>query len=410
MRVLTVTSRGRLARAVLVLCVAGALLLGARRVAVSEDIFRVKAGVYDDTRDVTVFVNDVHLEKDVGERGKVSLRQEVDAVSSASIGCTVCHANGESLSRVDWQIGGSYALDPETNTTVGLSYFGSTEQDYLGSTVSLSAARDFADRNSTLSAVYSFSYDKPHPHGWDKFAEEYAFVGGAVVPRRGAAPAKRLESDDDLSFRFDGNLIGERVTDETKVSHRGGLSWTQALDPRTIVQVNLDVTRVGGYQSNPYHIIPVGGAEYIEAHPDARTRRAVVAQVNRALGTRTFLKGSYRHYSDTWGVDSHTGAGSLGRYLADKSLLMDIGYRHYTQSAADFHSAAYATSRPHMTGDYRLGAFRSGAFRAKAVYSLGSPAVSGPLHDLRVDAAYERYVSDNDFRYNLWQLGISGSY
>jgi hypothetical protein len=408
--VLTVTSRRHVVRASLALCVVGALLLGVRRVAVSEDSFRVKAGVYDDTRDVTVFVNDVHLEKDVGERGKVSLRQEVDAVSSASIGCTVCHANGESLSRVDWQIGGSYALDPESNTIIGLSYFGGAEQDYLASTVALSATRDFADRNSTLSAVYSFSYDKPHPHGWDKFAEDYAFVDGAIVRRRGAAPAKQLQSDEGLKFQFDGSLIGERVTDETKVSHRGGLSWTQALDPKTIAQVNLDVTRVDGYQSNPYHIVPAGGAEYIEAHPDARTRRAVVAQVNRALDTRTFLKGSYRYYSDTWGVDSHTGAGSLGRYFVDKSLLMDIGYRHYTQSAADFHSAAYGTSQPYMTGDYRLGAFRSGAFRAKAVYTLGSPAVSGPLHDLRVDAAYERYVSDNDFRYNLWQLGISGSY
>ena len=407
---LTVAARRHVARAAIAVCAAGALLVGGRRVAMSEDIFRVKAGVYDDTRDVTVFVNDVHLEKDVGERGKVSLRQEVDAVSSASIGCTVCHPNGESLSRVDWQIGGSYSLDPETNTTVGLRYFGSTEQDYLGSTVSLSAARDFADRNTTLGAVYSFSYDKPHPHGWDKLAEEYAFVGSVVVPRRGNAPAKRFESDDDLSFRFDGSLIGERVTDETKVSHRGGLSWTQALDPKTIAQVSLDVTRVDGYQSNPYHIVPAGGAEYIETHPDMRTRRAVVAQVNRAVDARTFLKGSYRYYSDTWGVDSHTGAGNVGRYFADKSLLLDVGYRHYTQSAADFHSAAYATSQPYMTDDYRLGAFRSGAFRAKAVYTLGSPAVSGPLHDLRVDAAYERYVSDSDFRYNLWQLGISGSY
>ncbi len=409
MRVLPV-SRVGLVRAIGVLCIAGALLLGVRG-ALSEDIFRVKSSVYDDSRDVFVYVNDVHLEKSVGERGGVSLQQETDAVSSASIGCAVCHPNGESLTHIGWSVGGSYSLDPETNTTVGVSYIGSTERDYLGNTVSLSAARDFAERNSTLAANYSFSYDNPHPHGWEELADERGFD----APARGAsqglgAPARQLGDDDDVRLQIAGPLIGERVRSETKTSHRGGLSWTQVLDQKTIAQVNLDVTRVGGFQSNPYHIVPVAGSSYLETHPDTRTRRAGVFQLNRALDTLTFVKGSYRLYSDTWGVQSHTGSGSVGRYFAGKSLLLELGYRHYTQSAADFHSAGYAAPQDYMTGDYRLGEFQSGAFRAKALYELGSPAALSLLQDLHIDAAFERYTSDSDFSYSLLQLGVSGSY
>ena len=403
----TVGSRRRVLRAFGVLGVAAALLFGLRRAAVSDDLFRVKAGLYDDSRDVLVFVNDVHLEKDIGERGKMSLRQEVDVVSSASVGCTVCHSNGESISRFDLQLGGSYSLDPASNTTVGVSYFGSTERDYQGNALSVSATRDFADRNSTLSAVYSFSYDNPHPHGWDKFADDYAFANGAIVR---AAPAAPVGSDEDLAFQFDGNLIGDRVTDETKVSHRGGLSWAQVLDAKTIAQINVDVTRVDGYQSNPYHIVPVAAADYIETHPDVRTRRAIVAQVNRALDGRTFLKGSYRRYSDTWGIASHTGSANIGRYFAGKSLLLDVGYRRYTQSAADFYRDTYPTPQGYMTQDYRLGAFTSDTLRVKTAYALDSFSPAGLVTDLRVDAAYERYTGDNDFRYNLWQLGISGQF
>jgi hypothetical protein len=401
-------SRVGLMRAVGVLCLAGALLLGVHR-ALSEDIFRVKGSVYDDNRDVFVYVNNVHLEKDLGERLTLSLQQETDAVSSASIGCTVCHPDGGSATHIGWNVGGSYSLDPETNTTVGVSYFGSTEQDYLGNTVSFSAAREFAERNTTLAATYSFSYDNPHPHGWEAFADDYAFQGGSIVRRGGSgAPAKKF--DQDVKFQFDGSLIGERVTDETKTSHRGGLSWTQVLDQKTIAQVNVDATRVSGFQSNAYHIVPVAGATYLETHPDARTRRAGVFQLNRALDARTFLKGSYRLYSDTWGITSHTGNGSLGRYFAGKSLLLEAGYRHYTQSAADFHRVDYEAPQAYMTNDDRLGAFQSGAFRAKAVYELGSPSALSMLQHLHVDAAYERYVAENDYQYNLLQLGVSGSF
>ena len=393
-----------------VLCLAAALLLGVRG-ALSEDVFRVKGSVYDDSRDVFVYVNDVHLEKDVGERASVSLTQEVDAVSSASIGCTVCHPNGESLTHIGWSVGGSYTLDSESNTSVGVTYFGSTERDYLGNTVSFSAARDFAERNSTLAATYSFSYDNPHPHGWEDLADETGFLAPRRARSQGSgAPARQLDSDDDVRFQIAGPLVGERVTSETKTSHRGGLSWTQVLDQKTIAQVNLDVTRVGGFQSNPYHIVSLPGASYIETHPDTRTRRAGVFRLNRALDARTFLKGSYRFYSDTWGVESPTGSGSVGRYFVDKSLLLEAGYRHYTQSAADFHSSAYAAPQDYMTRDYRLAEFRSGAFRAKVVYELESPAALSVVQDLHLDAAFERYATDNDYQYSLVQLGVSGGF
>ena len=136
----------------------------------------------------------------------------------------------------------------------------------------------------------------------------------------------------------------------------------------------------------------------------------MAARLNHALDSRTFLRGSYRYYNDTWGIRSHTAQVGLGRYFFRRDLLVDVGYRRYSQGAADFYADAYSTPQALVTGDYRLSKFDAGSGQVKLVYAPNIDTPRAFLSDLRIDLAFEHYGADNGFHSNLWQLGASGGF
>jgi hypothetical protein len=379
-----------------------ALISPIKQNALSQDAFRIKAGVFDDNRDVTIFLNDIHLQKDIGQNVSLSVHHEFDAVSSASIGCTVCHQNGQDVDRNEFDVGAKYIINPETNTAVSLNYYNSTERDYLANALTFSAVREFFNRNTTLATTYSFSNDNPHPHGWRDFGRRYTVRNDQIIRKKNGRTTGR--------FKFGPNVIGDRVTDETKRTHRAGLSWTQVLTPKTIAQVNINASFVNGYQANPHHIVRVDGQEYIETHPDTRTRRAFVGQVNQAWDRHSFIQGSYRYYNDTWGIGSHTIKADIGRYFQDKTWLFNLGYRYYTQSEADFYQDGYLAPQEFMTDDYRLNAFNANRYRAKVIYAPQFLKTLSFTENLRLDGTYEHYRTNADFSSNLWQLGMQARF
>jgi hypothetical protein len=223
----------------------------------------------------------------------------------------------------------------------------SDEYDYTHTGVNARFARDFNNRNTTLSFGVALANDTISP------------VGGSPIP---FAPM--------LGLGATANKRGDQSKDVT--------DWlfgvTQVLNRHTVVQLNYSLSQSDGYLTDPYKVLsvvdpvtgnPVAGPagsglnRYLyESRPGARDKQSVYALLKRDFDGDV-LEASYRYMTDDWGVDSHTldlhyrWSFGAGRYFQPH-------LRFYQQTAADFYSTVLFAGRPlpvHATADHRLGEF-----------------------------------------------------
>ena len=193
----------------------------------------------------------------------------------------------------------------------------SKETDYTTFTASAGIARDFNDKNTTLSLNGSFEEDISYPH------------------IRTPAPFQRLDS-----------LVTGANGHKSVITGMVGL--TQTLTRSWLTQLNLGFSTDNGYQSDPYRVISAvdgtTGAPFLylfESRPRSRQRYNVYWGNKVALGP-TVLDVSARYYHDTWGINSITAEVSeqvpITRWLYVKPT-----FRYYHQGAANFY-------KPWLTG------------------------------------------------------------
>ncbi|MDT8283407.1 MAG: DUF3570 domain-containing protein [Gammaproteobacteria bacterium] len=253
----------------------------------------------------------------------------------------------------DWTI----SLDRLSNLILGVNV--STEFDYLSTGVSSTYARDFNNRNTTLTAGLSFNYDTISPEG-DVPTELAAMVTqGAALNRNGSSDTKTLS---DI-------IIG----------------ITQVVNRKTLVQLNYTFGYTDGYQNDPYKIVTVidpatglpataSGSAFFDTASTSNLPYVYEKRPNTRQRNALFLKGiyhltedifdiSYRYFWDDWGIRSNT-LEMKYRYQLGSSYLQPL-VRYYTQTAADFYthdlslgSDVNATtgevSVNHASNDYRL--------------------------------------------------------
>jgi hypothetical protein len=231
----------------------------------------------------------------------------------------------------------------------------SDEYDYTHTGLNAKIARDFNNRNTTLSFGVALANDTIDP------------VGGSPV-----AFAPMLGVDNSANKR------GERSKDVTDFL----IGVTQVLNRKTLVQLNYSLSNSDGYLTDPYKVLSVvdpitgvpsagpagsGLLRYLyESRPDARDKQSLFGLVKRDFGGNV-LEASYRYMTDDWGVDSQTidvhyrwnfGA---GRYLQPH-------VRFYSQNEADFYRTVLFNGEPlpqFATADYRLGKFDGLTFGVK---------------------------------------------
>jgi len=77
------------------------------------------------------------------------------------------------------------------------------------------------------------------------------------------------------------------------------------------------------------------------------------------LPYRASINGEFRYYHDTWGDSAHNFGAGYTHPLGDWTL--DLRYRYYTQSAADFYSDLfpYENARNYLARDKELSNFTS---------------------------------------------------
>jgi hypothetical protein len=223
----------------------------------------------------------------------------------------------------------------------------SDEYDYTHTGVNARLARDFNNRNTTLSFGVALANDTISP------------VGGTPV-----ALAPMLEV---------GNHAWKRG-DESKDVTDFLIGVTQVLNRHTLVQINYSLSVSDGYLTDPYKVLsvvdsstgvpvagPVGSGLYrylFESRPDSREKQSIYGLLKRDFNGDV-LEASYRYMTDDWGVDSHT-LELRYRWAFGAKRYLQPHVRFYQQTAADFYRTVLFDGAPlpsYVTADHRLGEF-----------------------------------------------------
>ena len=292
----------------------------------------------------------IYAGRAIGDDDRIDLRIVVDALTGATpnggyaingVAQTFTTPSGDSSYTVN---AGDAPLDAtfkDTRIALGADYTQSLdrmskivwganlsgEHDYFSLGVSGSYSKDFNNRNTTLTAGLAFNNDTVSPHG-DVPVEFAPMVDVNSTKNRNGA-------------------------DETKTITDFMIGVTQVINRKTLVQLNLTLGSVSGYQNDPYKIVTVvddaasglpsttflpaiGDLPYVyEKRPDSRQKNTMFFKVVRHLD-EDVINASYRYYSDDWGIKSHTLDLKYRYELASSYLQPHV--RYYSQSAADFYT------------------------------------------------------------------------
>jgi hypothetical protein len=213
----------------------------------------------------------------------------------------------------------------------------SYEDDFYSGSVNASIARDFNQKNTTLSLGVSYEADSLHP------------IGGSPVPLSNYAQFEKTGNQ---------NKDGAGLV----------LSLTQVMNRNWLSELNLSLDRFTGYLNDPYKIISVIDASgdvrgYIyENRPDSRTRRSLYLD-NRVAWERSSAGLSLRYMTDDWGVRSKTAQLHLRWWNVERDKYVQPTLRWYRQSAADFYTPwLFDVAAPQLSpasADSRLAALQA---------------------------------------------------
>jgi hypothetical protein len=256
--------------------------------------------------------------------------------------------------RTDALIKGTYYLD---RGTAALSTGISIEDDYLAFNGGIEGSRNFNEKNTTLSGGLGFSYDQ-------------------IDPTQDGTPGRPSSED------------------KHSVSLMGGLS--QVLARGTAIQSSLSYQYAGGFLSDPYKQVYVGGPILPDTRPDQRHQLTWLTRFRQHFES---ISGTahldYSFYYDDWDVNAHTFEFAWYQSLFDVVRLIP-SVRYYSQSQAEFY-APYFEGLPasgEFSSDYRLSPYGALAYRIRAETRFQTWQL-----DWILNAAYERYNSSADLAF-----------
>ncbi len=261
----------------------------------------------------------------VADHGRVEGAYTMDAWSGASIDVRTSASQAIDERRHQLDLAGAYE---GASVTFGAAYRGSFEPDYIANGGALMVLGRMNGGNTELQADLAGSAER---------------VGRVGDPR----------------FWLDQHRASGRLT------------VLQVLDARSWLQASWETGFIGGFQSSPYRFVGVGGGLCSSAAPlclpehvpDARVRNAATVRARRAFGDHTSVGAGYRFYFDSWSLRSSTFEADVA-WLVGAHGTLELRYRYYTQSDAEFYRAVYdslAQTGGYITRDRKLSAFYDNA-------------------------------------------------
>ncbi len=319
-------------RAIYSLCLVSLLFasLSLRATVLPEDRADVMYHRYDGGG-IEVDGPSILVRKSFGGNLSLNANYYLDSVSSASVD-VVSMASPYDEERTETSLAMDYL---HNKTLMSLSLTRSDESDYQSETGSFSISHDMFGDLTTVSLGYS--------------------VGNDDIGRNG-------DSD-----------FGETVK---RQNYRVGVS--QILTKDSILGIDLETITDEGYLNNPYRSyrfldpLSANGFGFLpERYPSTRTSNALALRLKYYLPYRAALSGEYRFFNDTWGVDAHNLEIGYTHPL-QQDWLVDVHYRYYTQTAADFYSDLFLRQNEQnfLARDKELSTFQSHTLGFSVSYEI----------------------------------------
>jgi hypothetical protein len=292
---------------------------------------------------ITIDGPSVLVRKKIGESFSVSANYYMDMVSSASIDVKLSASKykeerkQKSLS-VDYLHGKS---------TYSMGVIDSKESDYVADTAFWSLSQDMFGDLTTVSLSFK--------RGWNDVFRNVKLADGSKTR--------------DPTF-------------EDQADSRGySVGLTQILTRNLIFGFNYEVDEDEGFLNSPYRsvrfAIPGGGFQLEkEVYPRTHTSNAASVRLKYYMPWRAALDGSYRFYTDTWGVIGHT-LDMTYTHPMWKKWIFDGHLRYYKQTAADFYSDLFPRqgSQNFLARDKELATYDAITVGIQASYDFTIPRV-----------------------------------
>ncbi len=270
------------------------------------------------------------VRKSFGDKVSLSGKYYVDSVSSASID-VVTTASAYSEERIETSFGASYLYDA---TVFSLNVTNSDENDFLGRSYFFSVSQEMFGALTTLSLGYGRGDDTVSRNGDDVFEDEI----------------------DRQHYQ---------------------LGLTQVLTKNWIASVDYEAITDEGFLNNPYRSVRYqddstrGYAYESELYPRTRTSNSLSLRTRYYLKHGAALSFDYRYFSDTWDIEAHTvGVGYVHKFRDNWTF--EAGYRHYTQTQAEFYSDLFERPQAQnfLARDKELSSFSNHMGRVGVTYAF----------------------------------------
>lgn len=294
-----------------------------------------------------------------GYKDKVSVwaNYYVDMITSASID-VVSTASEYTEERDEKSIGLDYL---HGKTFMGLSYTNSEEDDYSADSVRFGISQDFFGDLSTLGISYARGADTVRRNGDPNFEED----------------------TDRQTYRVD---------------------WSQVVTKNMLVSFNYEAVTDEGFLNNPYRQVRYldanesrGYGYELEIYPRTRTSSAQAIRAMYFLPYRAALKLEYRNYSDSWGIRASNGEIGYTHPIEEYDLTVELKYRYYQQTEADFYSDLFPRSNAQnfIARDKELAAFQTHTIGAGISYEFETNWLPGFKR-----GSVNLYIDYIDFQYD----------
>ncbi|HEY1791794.1 MAG TPA: DUF3570 domain-containing protein [Opitutaceae bacterium] len=316
----------------------------------------------DDNR-ITVETQSSQLDQDILAGGHIMLTGTIDAVSGATPTGRPAPAGTDQVPlteihtrRKAWN--GDYS-EQIKDFNISAGFAESREPDYVSRGWSVNTLTDLNEKNTTVRAGIAGTDDRVE-----------VFFEPAYMPKHTTSA-----------------IFGV----------------TQILDPRTFVTLNVSYAQDDGYLSEPHKFVEKGieifpgvslEESFGENSPNERQSQSIYASINRAYPKlRGAVEGSYRLYTDDWGITSSTFGLSWIQHVGPR-LILEPTARYYVQSSANFYyynldsTPIIPVSLPNGTGPNYSSDFR---LSAEDDYSLGLKLTYKVADRLSLLADYTRF-------------------
>ncbi len=246
---------------------------------------------------ITIDGPSILVRKNFADKVSISANYYVDNITSASIDA-VTQASEYTENRIQQSIGIDYLNE---KATLSYNYTTSVESDFDATTHSFGISQEMFGSMTTISLGYS--------------------IGDNIVTKTG----------DDTFLETSG------FTD-----YRTSLS--QVLTKNLTMTLTYDIITDDGFLNNPYRSIRYvdpnvsdGYSFQLELYPETRSTNAVSISMRYFLPYRAALYGSYRYFTDSWGIKADTYEIGYVHPL-EENWTFETSFRYYSQTQANFYS------------------------------------------------------------------------